>query len=151
MKSLFRIAVPAACALALFACRERRETGRTERTGEGDKSGTTTLTGARYAAISNDTAVQRLVMARCEREAACNNIGADKRYADREVCTHELNAKMRDDLKASECPKGVDGKELDECIQAIHKESCNNPIDTISRIAACRTSDMCLKMDEKNR
>lgn len=142
MKTLIRIAVPALAALAVVACRDRRNDDRTD---------TTTVTGAHYAAISNDTAINKLVTARCAREAACNNVGSDKRYVDHEVCMKELNAKVRDDLKASECPKGIDGKELDECIQAIHKEDCNNPIDTISRLAACRSSDLCLKTSEKNR
>ena len=50
-----------------------------------------------------------------------------------------------------ECPRGVDSKELDECLESIKTESCNNPIDTISRLAACRTSDLCLKSDTPNR
>ena len=58
---------------------------------------------------------------------------------------------MKDDLNAKDCPYGVDQKELNECLEAIRKEECNNPLDTISRLAACRTSDMCLKSSGANR
>ena len=40
---------------------------------------------------------------------------------------------------------------IEECIESIRTESCSNPIETISRLAACRTSDMCLKVYERNR
>lgn len=116
-----------------------------------DHTGTTTTTGARIAPMSNESAIDRIVAARCQRESTCNNVGADKHFASNDVCTRELRSKIKDDLKASECPRGVDAKELDECMESIKKESCNNPLDTLSRLAACRTSDMCLKVDDKNR
>lgn len=116
-----------------------------------NKPGETTITGARVAGVSNEGAINRIIAARCQREATCKNIGSDKHFTSYDVCAKELRSKVQDDLKASECPKGIDGKELDECMEAIRTESCNNPIDTISRLAACRTSDLCLKVDEKNR
>ena len=33
-------------------------------------------------------------------------------------------------------PAGIDQKELNECLDSIHKESCGNPLETISRLAA---------------
>ena len=111
--------------------------------------GTTTTTGAHVGSVSYETATSRIVAARCDREAACNNIGAKKRFVDRTVCTHELGAKLADDLKPSECPNGVDAKHLDDCLDAINKEACGNIIDTISRAGACQTSGLCLKADEK--
>ncbi len=160
MKSIVRCLVPFACFVALAACnRDRRERVDVDRDrpsdypnlGETnkDKSGTTTVTGANITA--NEAAVTRIVNARCAREASCNNVGADKRFTSQDVCTTKVKADMKNDLNASDCPYGVDAKELDECLEAIRTESCNNPIETISRLAACRTSDMCLSEAPQNR
>jgi hypothetical protein len=157
------ILVPVVCLAALAAC---RDPGRVDvdRDREGrvgvnvdkpkvDKPNvdTTTVTGANVGAVSNESAIQRIVAARCAREAACNNVGADKRFTSGDVCSQKLKADMRDDLSAKDCPRGIDQKELSECLDEIKNENCNNPIDMIGRLAACRTSDLCLKTDMPNR
>ena len=179
MKTLVRCAVPALCVVALAACNRDREradrdrfgvdrasTAESDRGTLGDRSGvterkdyddhvehtgTTTITGANVARVSNDSAIDRIVAARCERELKCNNVGADKEYASREACSQKLKTSVRDDLKAGECPGGIDQKELNECLEEIQNEGCGNPIDTIGRLAACRSSDLCLKTDMPNR
>ncbi len=118
---------------------------------QNERVGTTTVTGADVGSLSNAMAVERIVAARCARETACNNVGSDKHFTNHDVCAKELRSKIGDDLKPGECPRGIDAKELDECMDSIRAESCNNPIDTISRLAACRASDMCLKADSKSR
>ncbi|MBX3186382.1 MAG: hypothetical protein KF819_05170 [Labilithrix sp.] len=153
---VFRSLIGAACFVALFACnRDRaqrdRELGERPETKTGEtKTGETTVTGA-HVGVSNDAAIGRLVAARCAREVACKNVGADKHFTTHEVCAKEVRATTASDLEASECPRGVDAKELDECLEAIQKESCTNPIDTISRLAACRTGELCLKTEERPR
>jgi hypothetical protein len=107
--------------------------------GETDKSGA--------GALSNDLAVARITAARCARETACNNVGADKHFVDHDVCAREVQKKLATDLDPKQCPRGIDAAAVDTCMEAIRTESCNNPIDTISRLASCRTSDMCLKAD----
>ena len=157
--------VAGVCVVALLACNkrednttsDRRDTttttsdreGRNGREHYGDRSGTTTTTGAHVGSVSYETATSRIVAARCDRESACDNIGAKKRFVDRTVCTHELGVKLADDLKPSECPNGVDGKHLDDCLDSIAKESCGNIVDTIARAGACSTSGLCLKADDK--
>lgn len=159
MKAI-RVLVPAASLLALFACNRDRDRmpreSDVDRSGTGqpfgvndEKKGTTTVTGANV--LTSDSAIDRIVNARCAREAACNNVGPDKRFASRDVCVQNVRNDLRDDLKASDCPRGIDSKELEECLEEIKNESCNNPIDTISRLAACRTSDLCLSTDPMNR
>ncbi len=115
--------------------------------GNGDRVGTTTITGASVGALSNDLAILRIVAARCARETACNNVGADKHFVDHDACARNLHAKLSDELDPTECPRGIDAEAVDKCMDSIRSESCNNPIDTISRLAACRTSDMCLRAD----
>lgn len=111
----------------------------------GDRVGTTTVTGAEVGSLTSDLAVERIVAARCARETACNNVGADKHFVDHDACAKNLRSKLADDLKPSECPRGIDAAAVDTCMESIRTESCNNPIDTISRLATCRTSELCVK------
>ncbi len=169
MKLAVRCFVPIACAVALFACnrdrdravdRERSDYGRTGEL-DRDRSGKvtddtrvgepTTITGANVGVVSNMSAIDRIVSSRCAREAACNNVGNDKKFATNDACAREIRSDMHEDLKASECPYGIDQKELNECLDEIRNENCNNPIEKIERVAACRTSDLCLKTSAPNR
>ena len=109
----------------------------------------TTVTGANVG-LNNASAISKIVGSRCAREQACNNVGVDKHYTNGLACTQKVSADMKDDLNAKDCPYGIDAKELNECLDAIQKEQCNNPIDSLSRIAACRTSDLCLKTAAPN-
>jgi hypothetical protein len=112
-----------------------------------EQTGTTTVTGA---SLANNSAIERIVAARCEREAACRNIGPDKKHSSAQLCAEKLRVDMKSDLNAQECPAGIDQKELGECLESIRKEDCGNPIDSISRLAACRTGDMCKKTTAPN-
>jgi hypothetical protein len=162
MTSVVRSFFPAACAvvglLAIAGCNrdrdrlDRRDDRSPVVVNERDKDpGTTTITGANMAgSVSNQNAVDRIVSARCAREQTCNNVGVDKRYANPPACSAKLKSDMREDLNAKDCPYGVDQKELNECLESIRKEDCNNPLDAISRIGACRTGDMCLKTGAPN-
>lgn len=156
-----------ACVAALFACNRNNNPDRDSSNAEqtyGDKSGApapspgervgvTTVTGADLGLnlLANDIAIERIVAARCARETACNNVGADKHFVNHDLCVHAVRAKVGDDLRTAECPRGIDSDALDRCMDAIRTESCNNPIETIQRLAACRTSDMCLKLSERTR
>ncbi len=108
----------------------------------GPNSAATTVSGARIA--SNDDAVARITAARCTREVACNNVGPGKTYASRERCDAELGHNERADLRGGECPGGISAPDLDDCLADIASEKCGNPIDAISRLAACRKAKLCL-------
>lgn len=88
-------------------------------------------------------AVEAIAQARCAREQRCNNIGADREYASEQVCMARVQADWSTELSARECPGGVNQSELNECLQEIRNDDCNNPIDTLGRFAACRESDLC--------
>ena len=92
---------------------------------------------------ANNPSIKAIAMARCDREATCENIGADKKFSTRDACMTDLLEDLNDELKMSECPGGIVQKELDECLAEIKNENCKNPIDKLERLAACRTSDMC--------
>ncbi|MBX3197124.1 MAG: hypothetical protein KF894_03120 [Labilithrix sp.] len=154
LRSLVPFACVGAGVLVAVGCNRDRErgsldhdrapvTGESHPTTQGEPSGVTTVTGA--GVVANLSAIDRIVAARCQREANCKNIGADKKHVSEQACAQKLKADMKDDLNANECPRGIDQKELNDCLGAIHKEECNNPIDSISRLAACRTGELCLK------
>jgi hypothetical protein len=166
MLSVVRFVSIASVGVALVAtgCRDKADRERTSNVdrdrpgplpeqgamGEREKGiGTTTVTGANV--IGNQAAIDKIVAARCARESTCNNIGPDKKFPSAQTCSQKLKGDMQGDLAAKDCPYGVDQKELDECLDSIRQESCGNPIDSVARLAACRTSDMCLKTEAPNR
>lgn len=148
-----RNVMPIACValgiLSIAGCRERNQREQAGETRPIEQPGTATVTGANV--VGNQAAIDRIVAARCAREATCKNVGANKRYESQEACSQKINIDMKDDLKVSECPRGIDQKELNECLEAVQKEDCNNPIDSLNRLAACRTSDLCLSAGAPNR
>lgn len=95
------------------------------------------------ASMRFDLEVSRLASARCEREVRCNNVGSDHKFVSREQCEASINGSLQSELNAWDCQGGVDTKELEECLTEIRNEDCGNPLDTIGRLAACRSSDMC--------
>ncbi|WP_438029897.1 DUF6184 family natural product biosynthesis lipoprotein [Sorangium sp. So ce233] len=95
------------------------------------------------ARVATVNAVDSIVQARCDREARCNNVGAGREYASSEACATRVRAEWRDDLNFADCPGGVDAKELNECLEEIRNDDCGNPFDTLGRIVACRSSDLC--------
>ncbi len=121
--------------------------GATDRSGVG----VTTVTGADIGALSSESAIERIAAARCAREAACNNVGSDKHFGTHEACTRDLQSTVGADLAPGKCPRGIDVYGIDKCTDAIRTESCNDPVDTLSRLAACRASALCLEAGPKTR
>lgn len=91
------------------------------------------------------SALASLSTERCDREARCKNIGAKEKYKNRADCLAEMERDKRDDLNSDVCPAGVRQKELADCLVAIREESCGNPIDSITRLSACRAGNLCAK------
>jgi hypothetical protein len=89
--------------------------------------------------------VSTIAKARCERENRCHNIGADKKYKTEDACRTSILDSVRDDLDKYDCRRGVDSKELQECLAEVRNEDCNNPFDTLGRLMACRSGELCAK------
>jgi hypothetical protein len=98
---------------------------------------------ASRGAQSNDRSISAITNERCDRELRCGNIGADKRYGSRDECVRKLNDSGYDSLGPTECRTGIDQGELSQCLQSIRSEDCNSPLDTLERIAACRSGELC--------
>lgn len=90
-----------------------------------------------------EPALNNLAEARCDRETRCNNVGTGRRFDSRAACINDVRSNHADDVNRSECPAGVDARELAECMEEVRNEDCNSPLDTLGRIAACRSSDLC--------
>ena len=92
---------------------------------------------------SNERSISAITNERCDREFRCQNIGTDKRYQSRDECVRKLNDSGFDSLGPSKCRSGIDQGELSQCLQSIRNEDCNNPLDTLERIASCRSGELC--------
>lgn len=133
-RGVMSLVLAAGATLVVSACdREERALGTTRPT-EGQPI---------EARVATVNAVDSIVQARCDREARCNNVGSGREYASHEACATRVRAEWRDDLNLADCPGGVDAKELNECLEEIRNDDCNNPFDTLGRIVACRSSDLC--------
>jgi hypothetical protein len=95
------------------------------------------------AAPVSPRAVEEIASARCDREQTCNNIGADKTYATRDVCVGKLRADNQNDLTNASCPNGLSRPGLDKCLADIRGERCDHPLDTLARLNACTRSSIC--------
>lgn len=139
-----RLAILAIAGLTLVGCnRDKSGDGRPTDPNAQDRAGVTTLTGA--SVVSNESAIDRIVAARCAREVTCSNLGPDKRYGTGDGCVREVRMKLNDEMKPNDCARGIDARELDECLDAIRNESCTNAIETMARLAQCRAGELCLK------
>jgi hypothetical protein len=144
-------------ALSMLGCRDRdrvqpgviSEADRKALNDQQDKSGTTTITGANF--VGADAATDRIVASRCARELTCSNVGPDKHFKTTDACVVEVRKGMRTDFDTTQCTSGIDGAALDKCLDSIRSESCTNPIDTLSRMAACRTGALCARAEMPHR
>lgn len=89
--------------------------------------------------------VDKIADARCDHEQKCNNIGQGQKYASRDVCKQQLSSSTSSDLNATSCPRGLDQDAVNRCMNAISNEQCSVSLDTLSRMADCRTDALCMK------
>ena len=89
--------------------------------------------------------VDRIAEARCDHEQKCNNIGQGQKYGSREDCKQKLATDTSSDLNATNCPRGLDQDALNRCVNAINNEQCSVSLDTLSRMADCRSGAICMK------
>lgn len=93
---------------------------------------------------SAGAAREQITDARCAREQRCENIGDNKKYSSLDDCRATIRAEWKDDLNGVECPNGIDQSELNECLGEIRGEDCGDPLDALSRVAACTTGQICI-------
>jgi len=96
------------------------------------------------ALVNDDDAATEIATARCERERICRRGREEQAERTPETCVRELDDSTHDDLGVGSCPVGIRRDALDTCLSAIESEKCGNPLDSLARIAACRTSALCV-------
>ena len=101
--------------------------------------------GASAPARELSGAVKDISNARCDLEQRCNNIGAGQSFDNREACETKMRGSLGDDLNTKDCPSGVDHEKLSACLSQIRAEECGSPMDSMSRWAACRTGEICVR------
>ena len=132
-------AVVSGCALVfivLAGCAGPRE----------DRAATTMTTGAGAGArmIMNDDAAMVLTRSRCQRESACDNVGASRRFTSRDSCTLELFPEAETPLRPEACPMGVSEPRLAACLADIKSTRCIAPRATSDEPLSCRQSELCI-------
>jgi hypothetical protein len=110
---------------------------------EYSEADTTTTTAATQNAPASQRAIDAITAARCQREARCDNIGANRHYVNRTGCMTQLRGEEMNQLTTSACPNGIDNAQLDRCLADIRGEHCENALDTIERISTCSTGALC--------
>jgi hypothetical protein len=91
-----------------------------------------------------NSAVNDVADARCDLEQRCNNIGAGQSFDNREACETKMHGSVADELNTKDCPNGVDESKLSACLSQLRSEECGDPMDSMSRWAACRQGELCL-------
>ena len=91
------------------------------------------------------SASEQIAAARCAREQQCGNVGKDETFSSQGDCFQRIQNDWKDDLNARACPGGVNQHELDECLAQVREESCDNPFDSLARIAECTQGQICIE------
>ncbi len=115
---------------------------------EGDQTEERAVQGGAPTAIGGgpvdpEAAVSRIASARCARDQSCGLVDDQGKWASAEACLEVASREYSDDLTAEDCPDGVDGKELSECVAASRVAECSLAIDVIGRVPECRNPHLC--------
>lgn len=125
----------AVAAAALGGCESRRERVAIE---PAPQAPPTAIGGG---PLDSEGAVERIVEARCVREASCGLMGS--KWASHEACVEVASREYADDLTDEDCPNGVDGNALSQCEEATRTADCNMALDVVGRVPACRDAKLC--------
>lgn len=93
--------------------------------------------------IGLDTARGEYAAARCDREERCNNVGAGRTHSSRSECLTDARNDRRDSWDSAECRQGINSARLSDCLAAVRSQNCNNPMDDLTRLATCRSGEVC--------
>jgi hypothetical protein len=114
----------------------------------GDRRSTnaTTMNAAtpRPAPVSAASALMRVTTARCERHAACNNVGTNRLFADRHACANEIGHHVVSVLSSEDCPSGVDESKLATCVSEIESEPCSDNTTSTGGPPSCGRERLCV-------
>ncbi len=96
--------------------------------------------------IEHTEALHDIAQTRCEREQRCGQVGRGRRHNTAQACRARVVSDTSSDVDALVCQSGVGRRELDECRREIRDQDCSVPLDSIARVTACRTTDLCRRV-----
>jgi hypothetical protein len=88
-------------------------------------------------------AVMRVTMARCDRQAACNNVGTNRPYGDRDSCANEIGHHVAAALSPEQCPSGIDAERLAACMSDVESETCSDKATSEQGPSSCALERLC--------
>ena len=112
--------------------------------GERERPPTTTTTSADLRAFT-EAGIKRIAEARCAAEVSCDETRPARRHTSLEICKDLLASELKGELDEHRCPNGLEERRVTDCVSAIERTSCFDPIDMIERIEACRPRALCIK------
>lgn len=98
--------------------------------------------------ITPSSAIEKVAMARCTREAECGNVGDTHDFSDQNHC---LTA-TRDDLTREmaideDCKNGISSEDMDSCLSEIRLARCDGArgiFDAWRASMECRSAELCM-------
>ena len=104
----------------------------------------TTLTSGEPEYVTTAERVRlSLAAARCEhRDSSCGT------YANRDACIAEERRALSAHLDLHYCARGIEQRDVDDCIAAIQSTSCSTAVRDIH---LCQTDDICRRWPEEPR
>lgn len=94
--------------------------------------------------VETASAVMRVTTSRCDREAACSNVGTGRAFGDRDECVNEIGHYIVAALPSEECPSGVDSDALSTCIRDVQAEPCSDGgAAAVDRLSSCSRERLC--------
>ncbi len=79
----------------------------------------------------------------CNRELACNRIGAGARYNDVGTCVQTVGQRIGREMSAWECSPGAARAREKDCLASIREEPCISIVDREMRIPVCPVTVDC--------
>lgn len=106
----------------------------------------TTMNAATRPPVTTASAVMRVTTARCDRAAACNDVGTNRAYGDRDECVNEIGHDVVAAISSEACPLGVDADSLAACISDVQAEPCGDKQPAASQgPSSCAREQLCAR------
>ena len=90
------------------------------------------------------SAALRIATARCDREAACDNVGTGRSFGDRDECVSQIGHDVVTNLSSEECPSGVAANSLATCIADVGSAPCGEEEEGVVP-SSCSRERVCLR------
>jgi len=149
------LAIVAIASLAIHGCGRDRDARRTEpgerlETADRPAGGRInvfneqiSLEEATAVVGAQSAAVLAITSALCNRADHCKQLGETGSHASREHCFRDTGKEWMGRLNGPPCERGIDLGLLEACLDSIRSDKCQNPLDTLARLAACEPSVFC--------